>query len=319
MKYTDLLNHALLGSRAEEHQLIREAQSGNEKSRERLILANLRLVNQIALGYARPDEGVSAEDLLADGVQGLMRAIETFDVESGYKLSTYAYLAIHQSVRRSELLNELIRLPEYVRERQWKIQTAEKVLASGGNYAPSFTEIADVSGVSLADVERLALLDETVIGVASLDQPVGEDGDMVLAEILPTPDTDIDRAEIQMDLDWFLSLLPETERFIVTRSYGIPVWLSTDEMARLFSRSRQWVYETRRETLLALQRLDRALKGRRAEVSDAVCVKDLHRMMKLRPVPVPEGISFVDGEVVKEKETDTRHPATDPVQLYFAL
>ena len=317
MKYTQLLNHDLL-SRSEERQLIREAQSGNEHSRERLILANLRLVNQIALGYARPDEGVFAEDLIADGVQGLMRAIALFDVERGSKLSTYAYLAIHQAVRRSELLNEVIRLPEYVRERQWKIQTAEKVLRASGTPAPTFQEIADVSGVSLAEVERHAVLDETVIGVASLDQPVGDDGDMMLADILPMQDTDIETSDIEMDLEWFLSLLPETERFILKRSYGIPVWLSTDEMARLFSRSRKpWVYETRRGTLKALQRLERALKGRLAEGCDAVGVKDLHRMMKLRPVPVPEGISFVNGEVVKE--TDTPPATHKAVQLYFAL
>ena len=317
MKYTQLLNHDLLGSRTEEHQLIREAQSGNEHSRERLILANLRLVNQIALGYARPDECVFAEDLIADGVQGLMRAIETFDVESGYKLSTYAYKAIHQAVRRSELLNEVIRLPEHVRQSARQIRNAERVLLASGTPAPTFQEIADISGVALAHVERHALLDETVIGVASLDEPVGGDEEMMLADILPTQDTDIEASDIQMDLEWFLSILPETERFILTRSYGIPVWLSTDEMARLFGRSRQWVCQTRRGTLKALQRLERALKGRVAEVSDAVCVNDLHRRMKLRPVPVPEGISFVNGEVVKEIETP---PATSAaVQLYFAL
>lgn len=316
MKYTQLLNHALL-SRSEEHQLIREAQSGSEHSRDRLILANLRLVNQIALGYARPDSVVSAEDLIGDGVQGLMRAIERFDVESGYKLSTYAYLAIHQAVRRSPLLEEMIRLPEHVRQRHYKIQTAKKVLLASGNPAPTFEQIAAVSGVCVADVERHAVLDETVIGVASLDQPVGEDGDMMLSDILPTQDTDIELSEIEMDLDGFVSLLPETERFILTRSYGIPVKVSTDEIARLLGRSRRWVCETRQETLLALQRLDRALNGRVAEVSDDVCVNDLHRMMKLRPVPVPEGISFIDGEVVKEKET--AHPQTQPEHLYFAL
>ena len=315
MKYTDLLNHDLL-SRSEEHQLIREAQQGNEHSRERLILANLRLVNQIALIYARPDDGVFAEDLIADGVQGLMRAIETFDVESGYKLSTYAYLAIHQAVRRSELLNEVIRLPEYVRERQWKLQTAEKVLRASGNSAPSFSEIAEVSGVSLQHVERHALLEETVIGVASLDQPVGDDGDMMLADILPTQDTDIERSDIEMDLDWFLALLPETERFILTGAYGIPVKRTLAEMAEMLGRSKEWVRDTRNRAFLALQRLDRALKGRVAEGCDEA-VHDPHRMMKLRPVPVPEGISFVNGEVVKE--TDTPLATSEAVQLYFAL
>jgi len=108
----------------------------------------------------------------------------------------------------------------------------------------------------------------------------------------------------------------ETERFILTRSYGIPVELSTKELSELLGRSRQWVYETRRGTLKSLQRLGRALRGSVSQAYEAV--HDPHRILKLRPVPVPEGISFLNGGVVKE--TDTPHPATEGAeQLYFAL
>ena len=302
MKYTELLNHPLL-SRAEERQLIRETQTGNEHSRERLILANLRLVNQIALGYARPDKGVSAEDLIADGIQGLMHVIEIFDVDRGYSLSTHAYLPILQALICSLLLEEIIRIPVHVREKHAQIQNAKTVLLASGDPAPTFQEIAEVSGGSVADVQQHARLDQTVIGVASLDEPISEDGDTRLAEILTTSETNIDDAEIQMDLDRFLSILPETERFILTRSYGIPVKVPTDEIARLFGRSKQWVYDTLEKTLSALQRLDRALKNRRTEDAEALGVDAPHRMMKLRPVGVPKGISFLNGEVVKEKET----------------
>ena len=309
-KYTDLLKHDIL-KRYEEHQLLTEAQSGNEMSRERLILLNLRLVNKIARGYARPNEGVSAQDLIADGVQGLIRAIDGFDVETGYRFSTYAHLAIHWAIGRSELLNEMIRLPVYVRERQWKIRKAEKDLVASGIHAPTFEEISKASGVSLKHVELHALLHQTVIGVASLDAPVGEDGDMTLADVLPTQETDIDLVGIKADLDWFLSLLPDMERFILTRAYGIPVEMTFAELAARFGRSEQWVRQVHDRALASLQRLGRALTGSVGQAFEAV--NNPHRIMNLCPAIVPEGISFVDDEVV-EKE-----PVTQAVQLYFAL
>jgi len=309
-KYTDLLKHDIL-SRSEERQLLIEAQAGNEMSRERLILLNLRLARKIARGYARPNEGVSAEDLIADGVQGLMRAIDGFDVERGCRFSTYASLEIHTAIGRSELLNEIIRLPVYVRERQRKIQKAERDLAASGNHAPTFEEISEASGVLLKHVELHALLHQTVIGIASLDVPVGEDRDMTLADILPTQDTDINLSEIKSDLGWFLSLLPEVERFILTRTYGIPVELTFAELASRFGWSEVWVRQVCNRALASLQRLGRALMGSVRQAREAV--NNPYRIMKLRPVRVPEGISFVDGEVVKKE------PATEDVQLYFAF
>ncbi len=310
MKYTELLKHDLL-SKSEEYQLLKEAQSGNKMSRERLILLNLRLVNKVALGYARPDKGVSAEDLIADGVQGLMYAIDNFDVERDLRFSTYAYLAIHTAIGRSELLNEIIRLPVQVRQRQWRIRKAKAVLAASGNPTPTFEQIAEASGVSLRHVELHALLDQTVVHVKSLDAPVGEDGTMTLADILPTQDTDINLEEIKSDLNWFLSLLPDVERFILTRSFGIPVKLTNAEMGARFGRTQGWVIYVRDKALAALQRLGRALMGSVAQALEAV--NNPHRIMNLRPIPVPEGIAFVDDEVVQEE------PANQPVQLYFAL
>ena len=310
MKYTDLLNHDIL-DRSEERQLLIEAKSGSEMSRERLIRENMLLVRKIALEYARPDEGVSADDLMADGVLGLMSAIEDFDVERTCRFSTYAHVAIHWKIGRSELLNEMIRLPMYVRERQRKIQKAERDLAASGNHAPTFEDISEASGVSLKHVELHALLHQTVIGVVSLDAPVSEGRTMTLADILPTQDTDINLDEIKSDLDWFLSLLPETERFILTRTYGIPVELTLTEMASRFGRSDEWVRLVGNRALASLQRLGRALMGSVGQALEAL--NNPHRIMELRPVRVPEGISFVDGEVVKKE------PATEDVQLYFAL
>ena len=310
MRYDKLLKHDLL-SKSEEYKLVVEAQSGNEMSRERLILLNLRLVHKIAQGYARPAVGVSAEDLIADGVQGLIRAIDGFDVERNLRFSTYAHLVIHWKIGRSELLNEMIRLPVHVREKQWKIQKAERDLAASGNHAPTFEEISEASGVSLEHVERHVLLGETVVGVASLDAPMGEDGNMTLADILPTQETDINLMEVKSDLDWFLSLLPDVERFILTRAYGIPVKLTLAEMAARFGRSKEWVRQIRDRALVSLQRVGRALNGSIGQAFEAL--NNPQRIMKLRPARVPEGISFVDGKMVKKE------PVVEAVQLYFDL
>lgn len=315
MKYDNLFEHDILRP-YEERQLLIEAQAGNEMSRECLILWNMRLVKMIALRYARPDKGISDKDLMGDGVIGLTRAIDGFDVERGYRFSTYAYHVIHTAIGRSELLNGIIRLPGHVRERQSRIRKAKRDLAASGNPNPTFEEISEASNVRLEHVELHALLDETVVNVASLDAPMGEDGDMTLADILPIQDTDIDLAEIKSDLDWFLSLLPDTERFVLTRSYGIPVKLSLAEIGARFGRSNVWAQHVRDSALASLQRVARALMGSVGQALEAV--NNPHRIMNLRPVPVPEGISFVDGGVVK-KEPDIRHPATEPEQLYFDL
>ena len=310
MKYPELLKHDLL-TKAEEYKLVKAAQSGDETSRERLILLNLRLVHKIAQRYARPDMGVSAEDLIADGVQGLIRTIDNFDVERNLRFSTYAHVVIQHAIGRSELLNEIIRLPLHVRERRWKIHKAKRDLAASGNHAPTFEEISEASGVSLEHVENHALLDETVVGVASLNAPLGEEGNITHADILPVQDTDIDLTEVKSDLSWFLSLLPDVERFILTRAYGIPVELTLAEMGARLGRSGSWVQQVRNRALASLQRVARALMGSVGQALEAL--DNPHRIMKLRPARVPEGISFVDGELVKKK------PAIEAVQLYFDL
>ena len=310
MRYDELLKHDLL-RKSEEYQLLKEAQAGDEDARERLITLNLRLVHKIAQGYARPDIGASAIDLLGDGVRGLIHAIDNFDVERDLRFSTYAYLTIHCKIGRSELLNEMIRLPVHIRERKRKIQKAERDLAASGNHAPTFEEIAEASGVSLEHVENHALLDETVVNVASLGAPVGEDGNMTLADILPVQDTDINLTEVKSDLSWFLSLLPDVERFVLTRAYGIPVKLTSAEMAARLGRSKDWVRQVRNRALASLQRLGRALTGSVGQAYEAV--NNPQKVMKLRPVRVPKGISFVDGRPVKKE------PVTEAVQLYFDL
>ena len=212
-------------------------------------------------------------------------------------------------------------------KRKRKIRKAKRDLAASGNHAPTFEEIAEASGVSLEHVENHALLDETVVNVASLDAPVGEDGnmtladmlpaqepvgedsDITLADMLPVEETDIDLTEVKLDLRWLLSLLPDVERYIFTRTYGLPVKLTRAELGAILGRSESWVRQVHGEALAALQRLGRALTGSVGQAYEAV--NNPQKIMKLRPVRVPKGISFVDGRPVKKE------PVTEAVQLYF--
>lgn len=96
----DRLPRELL-TREEEHQLAVRARAGDHRARGELVERNLRLVVKIAVGYARRAPQVDLQDLVSEGVLGLMHAIEKFDPHSGFKLSTYATWWIRQAVRRS--------------------------------------------------------------------------------------------------------------------------------------------------------------------------------------------------------------------------
>ncbi|MDE0634760.1 MAG: hypothetical protein OXI43_02750 [Candidatus Poribacteria bacterium] len=111
--YAKALEHEILAD-YEEQQLLRETQAGDENARERLILANLRLVRFVVQQYENFELGISADDLMADGIVGLCTAISNYDLDFGTRLSTYATLAIHHAVARSSFLNGTIRLPEHV-------------------------------------------------------------------------------------------------------------------------------------------------------------------------------------------------------------
>lgn len=125
--YAKDLQHELLYA-FEEQSLLRQAQAGDELALEKLILCNLKLVNSIVRQYANLNPHVSADDLMADGIVGLHRAISKYDESFGTRLSTYAALWIHASVKRSKFLHSTIRLPEYVRQEVWAINGAKTEL-----------------------------------------------------------------------------------------------------------------------------------------------------------------------------------------------
>ena len=163
---------------AEERELARRKDEGDEWAKRRLIECNLRLVMSITRNYTKA--GVPLLDLIQEGNLGLIRAVEKFDWKLGFKLSTYATWWIRQAVARALAdQGRTIRLPVHVAEQARKVLRARRILTQKMNRDPTVEEIAKESGFT---VERVRELFDLVEDPVSLETPVG-DGDEVT--ILP--------------------------------------------------------------------------------------------------------------------------------------
>ena len=164
---------------AEERELARLKDLGDEDAKRRLIEGNLRLVMSITRNYV--NSGVPLLDLIQEGNLGLIRAVEKFDYKLGYKLSTYATWWIRQAVTRAIAdQGRTIRLPVHVVEQVRKLTRARRTLTQKLNRDPLPEEIAAESGLDLKRVHELLDLVEDPV---SLETPVG-DGDSIYADML---------------------------------------------------------------------------------------------------------------------------------------
>ena len=164
---------------AEERELARRKDLGDEDAKRRLIECNLRLVMSITRNYTKA--GVPLLDLIQEGNMGLIRAVEKFDYKMGYKLSTYATWWIRQAVTRALAdQGRTIRLPVHVAEQVRRLHRARRVLTQKLNRDPTTEEIAKESGMP---VERIRELYELVEDPVSLETPVG-DGESMVADMV---------------------------------------------------------------------------------------------------------------------------------------
>src|SRR5215207_1273502 len=164
---------------AEERELARRKDAGDELAKQRLIECNLRLVMSITRNYTKA--GVPLLDLIQEGNLGLIRAVEKFDWKLGYKLSTYATWWIRQAVSRALAdQGRTIRLPVHVAEQARKVLRARRILTQKLNRDPTVEEIAKESGFT---VERVEELFELVEDPVSLETPVG-DGESLYGDLI---------------------------------------------------------------------------------------------------------------------------------------
>jgi RNA polymerase primary sigma factor len=170
---------------AEERELARRKDEGDEEAKRRLIESNLRLVMSITRNYV--NSGVPLLDLIQEGNLGLIRAVEKFDYRMGFKLSTYATWWIRQSVTRAIAdQGRTIRLPVHVVDQVRRVMRARRILTQKLNRDPLPDEIAKESGFELKRVHELLDLVEDPV---SLETPVG-DGDSIYADMLEDVNSD---------------------------------------------------------------------------------------------------------------------------------
>jgi RNA polymerase primary sigma factor len=155
---------------AEERELARRKDEGDEEAKRRLIECNLRLVMSITRNYTKA--GVPLLDLIQEGNLGLIRAVEKFDYKLGYKLSTYATWWIRQAITRALAdQGRTIRLPVHVAEQVRRLMRARRVLTQKLNRDPTMEELSKESGFPPKRVQELLDLVEDPV---SLETPVGD-------------------------------------------------------------------------------------------------------------------------------------------------
>jgi RNA polymerase primary sigma factor len=177
--YVRQIGDGRLLTAAEERELARRKDAGDEAAKRRLIECNLRLVMSITRNYTRA--GVPLLDLIQEGNLGLIRAVEKFDWTLGYKLSTYATWWIKQSVQRALAeQSRTIRLPVHVADQVRKVQKARRILGHRLNRDPSLDEVALESGFTPQRVQELMQLVQDQV---SLDTPIG-DGESLMSDLI---------------------------------------------------------------------------------------------------------------------------------------
>jgi RNA polymerase sigma factor (sigma-70 family) len=200
-------------------QRVREHKRRLDRSREALIVANLRLVVHIAKQHA--NRGLPFIDLIQEGNIGLMRAVEKFEADRGNKFSTYAFWWIKQAVDRAIAEKaRLIRLPVHMTEFQKKVRRAINELASAGNNRPSTREIAAMLDAPEARVkEALRVTDDA----ASLDAMTQNDARplTIADEAAGNQQEQIEEQQVRQRIAEALGELDDREKEIVLLRYGI--------------------------------------------------------------------------------------------------